>query len=199
MGWRNNKKRRGNRPLSLQQDYKTDDYNLENSFNKIRQYNKKYNRSSSVTEQFVNKEGQSHLVNPNQILFNGPTVSDSWSQYTHLEDKISNIQTQNENAHTQLRKELSDKIDKLISELRNDINTKLSKKWYSWTIGAIVAFVSLIYLLSYSRVLSKQEEHTKEIQELEIQIKDIENNENHLKGRVDVLEDSKEDNKEIKD
>lgn len=68
--------------------------------------------------------------------------------------------------------------------MRNELKEKLSIKWYSWTIAALVAIVSFFYVLSYSGVLAKQEEHSKELKELKLDLKETENQVNQTKNEV---------------
>lgn len=173
-----------------QQTYK-DEYNLEDNFKKVRQYVKKTNRPKRyVTEQEDHFEGRNRIVNSSQSTMNGPTESDSWNKYTRLDDKITDYQSQNEDAHNQIRKDLGNKIESDVRDLRIEIKEKLSIKWYSWTIAALVAIATLFYVLSYSGVLNKQEEHSKELKELNLYIKETDNHINHLQNDVGSIKES---------
>lgn len=77
------------------------------------------------------------------------------------------------------------------------MKSKLPIKWYSWTVAAIVAFVGLIYLLSYSGVLSTQEKHTEEIKSIQIEISGVKNDVNALHNNVKTLQEQETKNSKI--
>lgn len=177
----------------------SDDYNLENSFKKVSSYFKKAGRSRrELTEQELDFEDHRRIVNSSSNEFSGPTESDAWNQYTHLDDKISDMQFQNENAHIQIRKDFDVKIETAENELRKEISGRLPIKWYGWTVAAIVAIVTLIYVLSYSRVLNKQDDHSKELQELNMEIIEIENSISIIQNDVDLIKESVSNDKSKK-
>lgn len=174
MGHNRNRDRGGGRPTPPKQQVYKDEYNLEDNFKKVRQYAKNSNRPKrDVTEQEDHFDGLSRVINSSQSTMNGPTESDSWNKYTHLDDKITDFQNQNEDAHVQIRKDLGDKINDEVKDLRSVIKSKLSTAWFVRAIAVLAAIASLFFILSYSKVLGTQDKHTEEIQETKLQIKDV--------------------------
>lgn len=119
--------------------------------------------------------------------------SPAWESYCRPDNKISDYKEKNEAAHTDLRRELEQKIDASekkqndkIGEINNNIkglndkiDGRLSIQWYRWTIGGIVAIVTIWYVFSYKDVA----EAPKLIQSLENKIdcieKDMQKKDNH--------------------
>ena len=107
----------------------------------------------------------------------------SWDRYDRLEDKFSSFSDKNENDHTNLRKELEGKIEKVsddikdeLKELRQNVEKKLSKQWYVWTIIGLVAIVGIIWALSYQEIVkipNEVKEQEYKIDKLEDALKQI--------------------------
>ena len=83
----------------------------------------------------------------------------AWESYTRLDDKITDFNYKNDQAHTELRKELESKIKDSIApvvdsikECKDDISKRLSIQWYIWTIIGLVAIVGIWYMFSYINV-----------------------------------------------
>ena len=140
------------------------DYDLTQSLNKVRQYSR-YTKKNMVVEGTYSDEGQPYydrqgFVSSNFSQYEEKTTgAPSWDRYDRLEDKFSSFSDKNEKEHTNLRKELEGKIERTsndikdeIKELRQNLDKKLSKQWYVWTIIALVAIVSVIWALSYQEV-----------------------------------------------
>ena len=106
--------------------------------------------------------------------------------YCRLDDKISDYKEKNEVAHSDLRQELEQKINisenkqnekigeinNKLGDLDNKIDKRLSIQWYSWTIGGIVAIVTIWFIFSYKEVA----ETPRKIQSIENKIDFIEKN-----------------------
>lgn len=136
------------------------EYDLANNMSKLKKYrgdggwsteaiyeDQQYDNGSSITRQI-----------------NAPTgYSMTLDRYDRLDDKIEKLSTSNSNEHEKLR-----------IELENKIETKLPKQWYGWTVAAIVAIVSLIYILSYKPTLEKVEDNTNSINDFNTRINTIE-------------------------
>ena len=65
-----------------------------------------------------------------------------------------------------MRIEFNQKVSNQEIKLENLIDKKLSKQWYIWTIIALVAFVTVIYTLSYSGILRQVDKNTDDIRDL---------------------------------
>lgn len=171
------------------------EYDLSSSFKKIKNYSKRGRQSDS---EYISSESDSqysnnknHTVSSSEVY--SPETSTGqhlWNNYYRLEDKFSNYTSQNENAHTDLRRELEKKIDDAKKEIMNsikdiqiDIKEKLPIQWYIWTIIGLVAIATIWYTFSYSTLLNNQEKVEKEIvnihnsqNSLEHEIKNISTN-----------------------
>lgn len=172
---------------------RTDEYDLQQNLKKVRPYQqRKPQRAARQTSDPSSEWGErsdndriSSAVPTQETI----TSSGAWGQYTHLDDKISDFQIQNENAHIQIRKDFDAKVGEEVKSLREEIKSKLSIKWYTWTVAAIVAFVGLIYVLSYSGVLSTQSTHTNEIKDIQIEVNGVKNDVKTLQQNVKLLQE----------
>lgn len=134
------------------------------SFNKVHQYSRHARKNSIVDGTYSDEEQSNHrrrgFVSSNYSQYEDKTTgAPSWDRYDRLEDKFSSFSDKNENDHTNLRKELEGKIENAseeikdeIKELRQNVEKKLPKQWYVWTIIGLVAIVSIIWALSYQDV-----------------------------------------------
>lgn len=161
---RNHKKGRVDSHQTSKVPQAIDDYNLQTKYNAVRRYSQLSRKSlgSGFTESAYEQDFQN----------NAPIYDDSakqrytgtaFEQYAHLDDRLDSYRTQNEQQHTDLRKEFEEKLDK-----------KLSIQWYAWTVAAIVAIASLFYILSYSKVLNSQEDHSSRIESLNVHVRKLE-------------------------
>lgn len=124
----------------------SDDYDLKKNFSKICTY-----RETSKSEPTVSDECafcQQYNQSVNSSIYQQTqreTIADQFGNtYFQLDNKIDKLSDKIESSNKDLRKELEEKIDK-----------KLSKQWYTWTVVAIVAIVSLIFVLSYKPLIEK--------------------------------------------
>lgn len=172
---------------------RADEYDLQQNLKKVRPYQQRrpqraIRQTSDPSSEWVERNDNDRISS--SIPSPEPTTSSgAWGQYTHLDDKISGFQVQNENAHLQIRKDFDVKVEEVVKSLREDIKSKLPIKWYSWTVAAIVAIVGIIYLLSYSGVLSTQDKHTEDIYNIQIKISGVKNDVNTLQNNVKILQE----------
>ncbi len=142
------------------------EYNLDQSFSKLRQYSR-HAKNNSVVERTCSDEEQSKHSHRDYANIGSDSFQceekttglPSWGRYDRLEDRLSSFNDKNESAHNNLRIELERKIEKASDDikselvaLRENVEKKLPKQWYSWTIVALVAFVGIIWLLSYQEI-----------------------------------------------
>lgn len=191
---RNEKKPREGLSSNFQSHNNNGEYDLERNFRKIRPYTqriRKKNLSHGVTdssEDFSQKRYQENYVDSSDPTpLQTSSGSSLWNSYCRLDDKISDYKDKNEAAHTDLRRELEQKINasenkqnEKIGNLENKIGTRLSKQWYRWTIVGIVAIVTIWFVFSYEEVAQVP----RQIQSIESKIdfieKNIQKNDNHL-------------------
>lgn len=172
---------------------RADEYDLQQNLKKVRPYQQRrpqraMRQTSDPSSELVERNDNDRISST--VPSREPTTSSgAWGHYTHLDDKISDFQIQNENAHLQIRKDFDVKVGEEVKSLREDIKSKLPIKWYSWTVVAIVAFVGIIYLLSYSGVLSTQAKHTEEINNIQIEISGVKNELNTFQNNVKALQE----------
>lgn len=164
------------------------DYDLARSFSKVRQYSRHTRKNLAIDGTCSDEEqanySQRGLVSSNSSQYEEKTTgAPSWDRYDRLEDKFSSFSDKNENDHTNLRMELERKIEKVsddvkeeLKELRQNVEKKLPKQWYVWTIIGLVAIVSLIWALSYREIVKipndvKEQEY--KIDKLENELKQM--------------------------
>ena len=164
------------------------DYDLARSFSKVRQYSRHTRKILAIDGTCSDEEqanySQRGLVSSNSSQYEEKTTgAPSWDRYDRLEDKFSSFSDKNENDHTNLRMELERKIEKVsddvkeeLKELRQNVEKKLPKQWYVWTIIGLVAIVSLIWALSYREIVKipndvKEQEY--KIDKLENELKQM--------------------------
>lgn len=164
------------------------DYDLDRSFSKVRQYSRHTRKNLAIDGTCSDEEqanySQRGLVSSNSSQYEEKTTgAPSWDRYDRLEDKFSSFSDKNENDHTNLRMELERKIEKVsddvkedLKELRQNVEKKLPKQWYVWTIIGLVAIVSLIWALSYREIVKipndvKEQEY--KIDKLENELKQM--------------------------
>ena len=197
---RNDKRPRKGSGPNFQSYANNGEYDLESSFRKIRPYTqkcRKKNPSQGVTDSSENisreRYKENYIDSSDQTSVQTSSGSPAWESYCRPDNKISDYKEKNEAAHTDLRRELEQKIDASekkqndkIGEINNNIkglndkiDGRLSIQWYRWTIGGIVAIVTIWYVFSYKDVA----EAPKLIQSLENKIdcieKDMQKKDNH--------------------
>lgn len=154
------------------------EYDVSSNFRKVRQYTRQHTPSESSTE--AQNKGYYHRRSVRSIddTMGQMTGVPTWERYDRLEDKISDFNEKNEVAHSNLRRELEDKIvsscnknSEDIKDVRNRIDSKLSKQWYTWTIIGLVAIATLFWKFSYSEIVSFVDSAEKRLMELEFRQK----------------------------
>lgn len=187
----NRNKNKNNSRFKNQEQQKSveyQDYDLTRSFSKVRQYSRHTRKNLAIDGTCSDEEqanySQRGLVSSNSSQYEEKTTgAPSWDRYDRLEDKFSSFSDKNENDHTNLRMELERKIEKVsddvkeeLKELRQNVEKKLPKQWYVWTIIGLVAIVSLIWALSYREIVKipndvKEQEY--KIDKLENELKQM--------------------------
>ncbi len=191
---RNEKQTRKGLSSNIQSHTNNGEYDLKSNFRKIRLYTQKSRKkclSHGITdssEDFSRKKYQEYYVNSSDsIPLQTSSGNSLWNSYCRLDDKISDYKDKNETAHTDLRRELEQKINtsedkqnERIENLENKIAKKLSKQWYCWTIAGILAMVGIWFTFSY-REVSQVPKHIQSIEnKIDFMEKSIHKNDNHL-------------------
>lgn len=144
------------------------EYDLEKNIKRINSYSKnrryKYRNNSRITdsrkidEPLSNSNGIVESINANSAPVRTGDSS-TWDSFVRLDDKITDFNYKNDQAHTNLRRELEDKIKQSemslndsIKECRDAISKRLHIQWYIWTITGLVTIVGIWYMLSYINV-----------------------------------------------
>lgn len=163
------------------------EYDLEKNIKKINSYSRSRRNGKEKSHYHITDSGDRENVNSriNDII-ESPHVSLSppiltgnhaaWDSYTRLDDKITDFNYKNDQAHTDLRKELESKIKDSIKDCNDDISKRLPIQWYVWTIAGLVAIVGIWYMFSYIEVHplpSKVEEIDKRIHTIERRIDNL--------------------------
>lgn len=134
------------------------EYDLKQSFSRLNRY-----RGSNPYQTQGAEEQESY----------NPPVDNSFSQgleyttdtnmfgqtYFRLEDKISALDDKNDAAHDSLRKELEEKIEKVRTDLGEEIKRKKdNKKWIIGLVTAIVVAIIGYVILPYQKASDNQKE-----------------------------------------
>lgn len=144
------------------------EYDLEKNIKKINSYSKnKRERNKDNIHITVSRKNDEHFSNENGIVesINANSVSvrtgdiSAWDSFIKLDDKITNFNYKNDEDHTNLRRELEDKIKQSettqnvsIKECKESVSKRLPIQWYLWTIAGLVAIVGIWYKFSYAEV-----------------------------------------------
>lgn len=144
-----------------------DEYDIARNFQRIGSYK---GTASSVSSTLPPEEtgGGDGVIESGKInSVPHYTAPNSFWGFTHLDNKLSSLQSSNESAHYALRDSFENQINSVEQKLSNQIDKKLPIQWYVWTVLGIVAIVSIIYFLSYSRLLDTSNNHSEQINSLE--------------------------------
>ena len=134
------------------------EYDLEKNFRKINSYNRnRKNRGKSHNNITDSKENEEFYSRGNGLVETPHATSvplrtgdyTAWEPYIRLDDKITNFDTKNNQAHTDLRRELESKIKDSVKDFNEAIEKRLLIQWYVWTIVGLVAIVGIWYMFSY--------------------------------------------------
>lgn len=178
MASRKKKRPRELKPLTnnIRSPQNENEYDVSANFRKVSPYTKRHNQFASSTEAPNGEYTRGRTVRSVDGIASQTTGVLTLERYDRLEDKISDFNEKNEAAHSSLRKELEQKIESStnrvsdkINEIKEAVDKKLSVQWYRWTITALVAFVSAVYIISYSGLLSFKDSAEKRIIKLEVE------------------------------
>ena len=165
------RKRHNNHPNGINQKTPTsshDEYDISRSFQRIGSYKGKSSPNSSTLPPKEEVVGEKIVESSTGSVAPGYTDPNSiWIPYSQLDNKISSFQSSNESAHSDLRNIIDSQINNLNEQLSHKIESKLSIRWYEWTVAGIVAIALVFYFLSYSRLLDTSKSQTEQINSLE--------------------------------
>lgn len=161
------------------------EYDLEKNFRKINPYYRnKRNWDKSHGNITDSKENEVFYSRGNGLVEAPHAASipmrtgdySAWDPYIRLDDKIANFDTRNNQAHTDLRKELESKIKEAVKDCNEAIEKRLPMQWYVWTIVGLVAIVGIWYMLSYV-----------DVHPLPQKVEDIDKRLNIVEKKIDVV------------
>lgn len=138
------------------------EYDLEKNIKRINSYSRARRNSKDKFHSHITDSGESEDFSPYRNgIIETPHVSSNrqrtgdyvaWDSYARLDDKITDFNYKNDQAHTDLRKELESKIKDSIKECNDAISKRLHIQWYVWTIIGLVTIVGIWYMFSYADV-----------------------------------------------
>ena len=158
----NRNKASQNHKVNPSQSVVDNEYDLEKNIKKINSYSRNRRSSKEKPHYHITDSGERENMNsrindfieaphvPSNPILTGNLSA--WDSYTRLDDKITDFNYKNDQAHTDLRKELESKIKDSINDCNNAISNLLPKQWYVWTIVGLVAIVGIWYMFSYIEV-----------------------------------------------
>ena len=162
------KGRKNRIPSQTQHHSNQDDYNVSNSFSRVKKY-----RGSNPIQTESNYTDGTPSFNPNIRDNSSPTqiqetlTSVDRNDYYNLDNKIATLTSQNNEAHEGLRKEFEKKIDTVLDKV-TEID-KSQKSFWEWFIGISVTIVIAFGTWSYNR-LSLSNENKERIEKIEYKI-----------------------------
>ena len=159
------------------------EYDLERNIKRINSYSRTRRNSKDKVHSHITDSVERDDCSPyGNGVIETPIVSSNrqrtgdsvaWDSYVRLDDKITDFDYKNNQAHTDLRKELESKIKDSIKECNDAISKRLHIQWYVWTIIGLVTIVGIWYLFSYADVHplpSKVEDMDKRLHSIENKI-----------------------------
>lgn len=159
------------------------EYDLEKNFKRINSYSRTRRNSKDKIHSHITDSGEGEnfgsygngVIETPRVSSNRQRTGDyvAWDSYARLDDKITDFNYKNDQAHTDLRKELESKIRDSIKECNDAISKRLHIQWYRWTIAGLVTLVGIWYLFSYVYVHplpSKVEDMDKRLHSIENKI-----------------------------
>ena len=174
------------RKVNPSQSVVDNEYDLEKNIKKINSYSRSRRSGKEKSHNHITDSGErenvySHINDfievphePSNPILTGN--QSAWDSYTRLDDKITDFNYKNDQAHTDLRKELESKIKDSINDCNNAISNRLPIQWYVWTIVGLVAIVGIWYLFSYI-----------EVHPLPSKVNDIDNRLHLIEKKIDNL------------
>lgn len=143
----------------------TAEYDLQSRLKRLEPYNTRLPQATitniNIQNYNLNSQGNTHSLDSNNRSDSSNEKTETESGYKlsfwyRLDDKISSLSTNNNREHNELRSELEAKIqtskteiENTISEIKLDVNSRLSKQWYVWTIIGLTAIVGVFITFSY--------------------------------------------------
>lgn len=182
----NRNKASQNRKVNPSQSVVDNEYDLEKNIKKINSYSRSRRSGKEKSHYHITDSGErenvySHINDfievphePSNPILTGN--QSAWDSYTRLDDKITDFNYKNDQAHTDLRKELESKIKDSINVCNNAISNRLPIQWYVWTIVGLVAIVGIWYLFSYI-----------EVHPLPSKVNDVDNRLHLIEKKIDNL------------
>ena len=138
------------------------EYDLEKNITRINSYSRARRNSKDKFHSNITDSGERDEISSygNGVIETPHTSSNrqrtgdyaAWDSYTRLDDKITDFNYKNDQAHTDLRKELESKLKDSIKECNDAISKRLPVQWYVWTIIGLVTIVGIWYMFSYADV-----------------------------------------------
>lgn len=138
------------------------EYDLEKNIKRINSYSRTRRNSKDKFHSNITDSGERDGISSygNGVIETPHTSSSrqrtgdyvAWDSYTRLDDKITDFNYKNDQAHTDLRKELESKLKDSIKECNDAISKRLHIQWYVWTIIGLVTIVGIWYMFSYADV-----------------------------------------------
>lgn len=120
------------------------EYDLERNIKRINSYSRTRRNSKDKVHSHITDSVERDDCSPyGNGVIETPIVSSNrqrtgdsvaWDSYVRLDDKITDFDYKNNQAHTDLRKELESKIKDSIKECNDAISKRLHIQWYVWTI-----------------------------------------------------------------
>lgn len=145
-----------------------DDYNVSNSFSRVKRY-----RSSNPIQTDPNYYDSAPSSNPNIIDNSSPVqiletlTSIDRNDYYNLDNKIATLTSQNNEAHEGLRKEFEKKVDVVLEKV-TEID-KSQKSFWKWFIGISATLIIAYGTWLYNR-LSLSNSNKERIDKIEYKI-----------------------------
>lgn len=163
------KGRKNKIPSQSQNNSRQDDYNVSNSFSRVKKY-----RGSNPIQTEPNYEGSLYF-NPN-IIDNAsyPQVQETITSvdrndYYNLDNKITALTSQNIEAHEGLRKEFENKLEKVSDRIAGVESSQ--KSFWRWFVGITTPILIAFGTWLYNR-LSLSNENREHIEKIEYKIEE---------------------------
>lgn len=186
---RNNKRKKPSQIKPSQN--KQNEYDLKSSLKKLNQ-RKNFPNSETSTSFEINKSQSSEI---NQSNLNENLQTETSAIYFKLNESFNTrYDTLNDSI-----KNVNDKIVNSSSDLRQELETKISEKldvnFFIWTIGALIVITTLIFTLSYSNLVSETKDNSNSVKSLQKDIntqkddiKELENDNDKMEEKQKELE-----------
>lgn len=161
------------------------EYDLEKIITRINSYSRTRRNSKDKFHSNITDSGERDGISSygNGVIETPHTSSNrqrtgdyvAWDSYTRLDDKITDFNYKNDQAHTDLRKELESKLKDSIKECNDAISKRLPVQWYVWTIIGLVTIVGIWYMFSYA-----------DVHPLPSRVEDMDKRLHSIENRIDI-------------